>query len=119
MPISVTIFENRICSKTAKTEPKFRLKPNAHPELYQDGCIVHVEFEIPRDDIGEILDVVKTVIRMIGVLQHARQAGAATQGGFVLGGVLLTPSFGFRGENLRSDLHWLYLAMADLYLSPC
>jgi hypothetical protein len=43
---------------------------------------------------------------MIGVLQHARQAGAATQGGFVLGGVLWTPSFGFRGENLRSDLHW-------------
>jgi histone deacetylase 1/2 len=35
MPISVTIFENRICSKTAKTEPKFRLKPNAHPELKQ------------------------------------------------------------------------------------
>jgi hypothetical protein len=48
---------------------------------------------------------------MIGVLQHARQAGAATQGGFVLGGVLWTPSFGFRGENLRSDLYWLYLAM--------
>jgi hypothetical protein len=39
MPISVTIFENRICSKTAKTEPKFRLKPNAHPESQAAGVI--------------------------------------------------------------------------------
>jgi hypothetical protein len=32
------------------------------------------------------LDVVKTVCRMIGVLQQSWQVGAATQGDYILGG---------------------------------
>ena len=67
------------------------------------------------------LDVVKTMNRLIVVLQHSRQAMVATQGGLLLGGALWAQSLDFQGENLRSDLHWLYLylAMADFYSSPC
>ena len=46
-------------------------------------------------------------------------SGVATQGGLLLGGVLWAQSFDFRGENPRSDLHWLYLAMTDRYSYPC
>jgi hypothetical protein len=51
------------------------------------------------------------------VFEQSRQAAAATYGDFVLGGALWPQSLDFWGENLRPDLYWLYLAMADLYLS--
>jgi hypothetical protein len=41
---------------------------------------------LDRKGIG--LDLVKTVSRMMSVLQQARQAGAATKGDFVFGCVL-------------------------------
>jgi hypothetical protein len=52
------------------------------------------------------------------VFQQSRQAVAATYGDFVLGGALWPQSLDFWGENLRPDLYWLYVAMADLSLSP-
>jgi hypothetical protein len=61
---------------------------------------------------------VATVSWIIGVLQQSWHVRAATQEEFDLGGVLWTPSLNFRGENPRSELHWLYLAVAD-NLSPC
>jgi hypothetical protein len=57
------------------------------------------------DDRGDILDLVKIVSRMIGALLQAWQAGAVTQGDFIIGGVLWAPSLDFRGENLMYDLH--------------
>lgn len=40
--------------------------------------------------------------------------GAATLEDFIFGGTPRVPSRDFQGENLRSDLHWLYLAIALL-----
>jgi hypothetical protein len=62
--------------------------------------------------------MVKIVSWMISVLPQARQAEEVTQSNFILGGVLWTPILDFRDENPRSDLHWMYLAMADFYSSP-
>ena len=66
----------------------------------------------------ESLVVVKIVVRMIGILRESWLAGATTHEDF------LVVFFGHKvstsgGENPWSDLHWLYLEMADLYLSPC
>jgi hypothetical protein len=77
--------------------------------------MAHVSFEITKLMMDASLDVVKTVRRMISVLQQSWQAGAVTQGGFILGGALWAPSLDFWGENPRSDIYWLYLAMTDLY----
>ena len=60
------------------------------------------------------LDVVKTMNRLIVVLEHSRQAVVATQGGLLLGGALGAQSLDFQGENPRYDFHWLYLAMRSL-----
>ena len=46
--------------------------------------------------------------------QQSWQAGVATQVDCILGGAHRVPSLDFQGENLRSGLHWLYLAMALL-----
>jgi hypothetical protein len=45
--------------------------------------------------------------------------GGGNSGDFVLGGVLRAPSLDFRGENPRSDLHWLYLIMTNIFLDEC
>lgn len=79
------------------------------PEDHWIRCLMS---SLSFPDGGEVSDVVKTMSRMIGALQQARLAGAATQGDF-LGGVFWAPSLDFRGKNLRSGLHWLYLAMTD------
>jgi hypothetical protein len=39
------------------------------------------------------------------------------KGDFVLGGPLWAPSLDLK--NSRFDLHWLYLAMSDIYMSSC
>jgi hypothetical protein len=61
---------------------------------------------------------VVSVSWMISVLQQSWHVRAMTREDFDLGGVLWTPSLNFRGENPGSDLHWLYLAVADV-LAPC
>jgi hypothetical protein len=94
---------------------------------FQDGCagsndqwilMAHVEFEISSDDGGEF-----GCGEDCGPDDRCFAAVSASRGdniaGLLLGGALWAQSLDFRGENLRSDLHWLYLAMADLYSSPC
>ena len=68
------------------------------------------------DDGDDNLDVVKTVNWMIVVLQqswHQRYWRTSSRC------VLWAQSFDFRGENPRSDLHWLCLAMTDRCSSSC
>jgi hypothetical protein len=51
------------------------------------------------------------VCKVLGNLQQQPwQAGVAAQVDCILDGALQGPSLDFQGENLRSSLHWLYLA---------
>jgi hypothetical protein len=80
--------------------------------------MAHVEFEISSDDGGEF-----------GCGEDCGPddqyfAAVSVSKGDNIGGLLLDAAFwaqslDFRGENPMSDLHWLYLAMADLCSSPC
>ena len=56
----------------------------------------------------------KVVSMVLGDLQQRpRQVGVAALRVFIFGGALRVSSLDLQGENPRSDLYWLYLAMAD------
>ena len=80
--------------------------------------MAHVEFEFSSDDgreigCGEDCEPDDWCFAAVSV------RGGGNTVGLLLGGALWAQSLDFRGENLRSDLHWLYLAVAELYSSPC
>jgi hypothetical protein len=66
---------------------------------------------VDEDNAAQVLPVCRV---FNDLQQQPWQARVATQVDYFFGGTPRVPSHDFQGENPRSGLHWLYLAMALL-----
>ena len=80
--------------------------------------MAHVEFEVSSEDGGEF-GYGEDCEPDDRCFEAVSANWCGNTGGLLLGGFLWAQSPDFRGENPRSDLHWLYLAMTDRCSSPC